>query len=551
MNALWGTRWWSWQRLVVLALTFMAMVLLFRKVGLPGVGQSLAQARPGWFAMAFCSYGLALVLGGLRWHVTLHAIRCAVHIGASLRLTFIGHFLFLILLGAAAGDIAKAALYARWFRFGVPELASSTPIDRVLGLFAAIAVGSVALAVGFAAGGFGNTTHANIRISTLWVAVVVAAAAGTLVALARWNPQSQTWWARGWQTLRGGIRNLASSPQQSANALFCAVGAQIAMAAVFALNVRAIAGESLPWIQMAWTFPVVMMLSCMPITVGGAGVREALSLAFLVPYGVPPAACVGAALLTFLCKVTWSLMGGLVFARKNRLQQSGAPAASVSVVIPVLNEADALPDALARLRRNEAISEIIVVDGGSRDGTAGIAQQLGCRVLVSAPGRGGQMRLGAAAATGDVVLLLHADTWLPSHAIRALLDCLRDGSVVAGGFWKEFREPPLLLLGSKWKCAVRLWMGRRIAGDQGMFVRRDVLERIGGVPDLPLMEEFALCRRLRQEGRLALADAVVLTSARRFRRLGVVRTYWRMWWVTMRYRFGTSPAELQRIYERS
>jgi cellulose synthase/poly-beta-1,6-N-acetylglucosamine synthase-like glycosyltransferase len=160
------------------------------------------------------------------------------------------------------------------------------------------------------------------------------------------------------------------------------------------------------------------------------------------------------------------------------------------------------------------------------------------------------LRAGAAAASGDVLLLLHADTWLPPHATRALLDCLRDRAVVAGGFWKEFRDSPLLLLGSKWKCAVRLWIGRRIAGDQGMFIRRDALEKIGGIPDMALMEEFAMSERLRRIGRLALADAVVLTSARRFQKLGVIRTYLRMWRVTMQYRMGTTPTELRKVYER-
>ena len=131
-----------------------------------------------------------------------------------------------------------------------------------------------------------------------------------------------------------------------------------------------------------------------------------------------------------------------------------------------------------------------------------------------------------------------------------MLDCLRDHAVVAGGFWKEFRDSPLLLLGSKWKCAIRLWIGRRIAGDQGMFIRRDILERIGGIPDMALMEEFALSSRLRREGRLALADAVVLTSARRFQKLGVLRTYLRMWWVTTLYRWGKSPEELRKLYEK-
>lgn len=160
------------------------------------------------------------------------------------------------------------------------------------------------------------------------------------------------------------------------------------------------------------------------------------------------------------------------------------------------------------------------------------------------------MRLGAAQAVGDVVLLLHADTTIPPEAGQAALNCLRDASVVAGGFWKVFRKTTFLLLGSRWKCAVRLMLGRRIAGDQALFIRREILEQIGGVPNMPLMEEFELCRKLRQTGRLALADATIVTSARRFQKLGVLRTYVRMWWVTELYRLGKSPAELRKIYER-
>jgi cellulose synthase/poly-beta-1,6-N-acetylglucosamine synthase-like glycosyltransferase len=160
------------------------------------------------------------------------------------------------------------------------------------------------------------------------------------------------------------------------------------------------------------------------------------------------------------------------------------------------------------------------------------------------------MRRGAAEAKGDVVLLLHADTWLPPEAGQALLNCLRDPSVSGGGFWKVFREKNLLLLGSRFKCAIRLYLGRRIMGDQAMFARREVLEEIGGVPDMPLMEEFELCRRLRKVGRLALADATVTTSARRFAKLGVARTYLRMWRVTLSYWLGTEPQKLRRIYEK-
>ena len=160
------------------------------------------------------------------------------------------------------------------------------------------------------------------------------------------------------------------------------------------------------------------------------------------------------------------------------------------------------------------------------------------------------MRHGAAQAAGDVILLLHADTWLPPEAGRAALDCLRDVTVVGGGFWKTFRDPTWVMRGSRFRCGLRLLFCQRVMGDQAMFVRREALERTGGVPALPLMEEFVLCRKLRVVGRLALACATVTTSNRRFVRLGPLRTYARMWRVALQYHLGTSPQELARIYEK-
>lgn len=222
----------------------------------------------------------------------------------------------------------------------------------------------------------------------------------------------------------------------------------------------------------------------------------------------------------------------------------------LSIVIPCFNETLALPETIARARAVPEVHEIIAVDGGSTDGTPALAESLGCRVLSTPPGRGKQMRAGAGVATGEVVILLHADTWLPPEAGRAVFECLRDRRVVGGGFWKVFREPSWLMRGSRLKCALRFYLGRQFMGDQAMFVRRQVLAEIGGVPDVPLMEEFELCRALRRAGRLALAGATVSTSGRRFQKLGVLRTYARMWQVMIRYHMGTKPEELKRIYER-
>ncbi len=223
----------------------------------------------------------------------------------------------------------------------------------------------------------------------------------------------------------------------------------------------------------------------------------------------------------------------------------------ISVIIPALNEAAELPETLRRIRLVPEVKEIIIADGGSRDATVKLAEAAGCLVVNGEPGRGRQLRAGAARATGEVLLFLHADTWIPPHAGRALLDCLARPGVVAGGFYKVFRDPPnWLVRGSRFKCWWRLLVAQRVMADQGIFLRRDTLDHIGGVPDVPLMEEFELCKRLRPLGRIALADATVVTSARKFAKLGTLRTYLLMWRVTLGYYRGVPLEELRRLYER-
>jgi uncharacterized protein len=222
----------------------------------------------------------------------------------------------------------------------------------------------------------------------------------------------------------------------------------------------------------------------------------------------------------------------------------------LSVIIPTLNEAGELPETLRRIRLVPEVKEVILADGGSRDDTVKLATEAGCLVVNSEPGRGRQLRAGAARATGEVLLFLHADTWVPPHAGQALLDCLARPGVVAGGFYKVFRDPPnWLVRGSRFKCWWRLLIARRVMADQGIFLRRATLDRLGGVPDVPLMEEFELCQKLRPLGRLALADATVSTSARKFLRLGVLRTYLLMWRVTLGYYRGVPLEELRRWYQ--
>ena len=194
----------------------------------------------------------------------------------------------------------------------------------------------------------------------------------------------------------------------------------------------------------------------------------------------------------------------------------------LSVVIPALNEAGAIAAAVRSAVAGGA--EVIVVDGGSADGTPERAAAAGATVLHSPPGRARQLGVGAGSARGEAVLFLHADTLLPPGWSRSVEEVLADPRVAGGCFRLRFdaRSPALALV--EWGARLRVALLGLPYGDQALFLRRSVLERIGGVPEVPIMEDLDLVRALRREGRLARIPLAVATSARRYRARGTLRT---------------------------
>ncbi|MFO1205007.1 MAG: TIGR04283 family arsenosugar biosynthesis glycosyltransferase [Burkholderiales bacterium] len=223
----------------------------------------------------------------------------------------------------------------------------------------------------------------------------------------------------------------------------------------------------------------------------------------------------------------------------------------LSIVIPVLDEAQTLATALALLQPLRARSvEVIVVDGGSRDGSAGIARPFADQVLESARGRALQMNVGARAARGSVLIFLHADTRLPPAAD----DAIRAGLQRSGCRWGRF---DVRFSGDR--CVLRLvafLMNQRsrltgiVTGDQAMFVRRAIFEKVGGFPPLALMEDVALSARLKREGPPLCLRPRVVTSSRKWEREGALRTIWLMWRLRLAFFCGADPGDLARRYYR-
>ncbi|MCX7162033.1 MAG: TIGR04283 family arsenosugar biosynthesis glycosyltransferase [Rhodocyclales bacterium] len=222
--------------------------------------------------------------------------------------------------------------------------------------------------------------------------------------------------------------------------------------------------------------------------------------------------------------------------------------ADLSIIMPVLDEAPQIVEHLLRLQAWRAKGvELIVVDGGSSDGTPALAGPLADRVLTAPRGRAAQMNAGAAAGQAAVLLFLHADTTLPANAVTALRTAMDDGAA-----WGRFdvridgRQPLLRLVEGLMNLRSRL---TGIAtGDQAIFVRREAFDLVGGYADLPLMEDIALSAALKKLAAPACLHETVLTSGRRWERHGVLRTIVLMWWLRAAYFLGADPARLARRY---
>jgi rSAM/selenodomain-associated transferase 2 len=220
----------------------------------------------------------------------------------------------------------------------------------------------------------------------------------------------------------------------------------------------------------------------------------------------------------------------------------------LSIVVPTLEEEDALPATLARVR-TAPVHELIVVDGGSRDRTQTVAARYADRVLQAPAGRASQMNAGAAAASGDVLLFLHADTLLPADFTLAIARALADAATIGGRFDVRLegasRLLPIVAAAINWRSR---WT-RIATGDQAIFVRRHAFDVVGGYAAVPLFEDVCLTTALKHRGRIACLRERVVTSGRRWERRGALRTIVLMWSLRLGYALGVSPTRLRRFYE--
>ena len=226
------------------------------------------------------------------------------------------------------------------------------------------------------------------------------------------------------------------------------------------------------------------------------------------------------------------------------------PAPRISIIVPTLNEGDGIAAALAALAPlREQGHEVIVVDGGSGDGTPALARGAADRVVSAPRGRASQMNAAAALARGAVLLFLHADTRLPENADARILHGLAASGRAWGRFDARIEGESRLLPVIAFFMNLRSRATGIATGDQAIFVRRDAFERAGRFPPLELMEDIALSSSLKRVSRpLCIAEKFV-TTGRRWERRGIVRTVLLMWRLRLKFFFGAAPASLARLYD--
>ncbi|MEH1855107.1 MAG: TIGR04283 family arsenosugar biosynthesis glycosyltransferase [Nostoc sp.] len=224
-------------------------------------------------------------------------------------------------------------------------------------------------------------------------------------------------------------------------------------------------------------------------------------------------------------------------------------AGKISIIIPAINEAGNIKKAIATTQGSINI-EVIVVDGGSSDDTVAIAQSLNVKVISSSPGRAVQMNAGAVAASGEILLFLHADTRLPAGFDEMIRTALQQPGSVAGAFKLQIDASLFSLRWVEWGVNVRSHFYQMPYGDQAIFLTKEVFQQIGCFPELPIMEDFELMRRLKRIGRIVIIPTPVVTSARRWLQKGVFKTTLLNQLVITAYLLGISPERIRRWYRR-
>jgi uncharacterized protein (TIRG00374 family) len=301
-------------RILCIAVTILAMFLVLRRVPAKVLSNVIQATHPGWLLAGVIGYGLLFLPAACRWHLALRANDSAVNWWTSLRVSFIGHFFYTLLFGAAGGDATKSTLYARWYHLPLSGILAASSLDRLLGCLGLILFASLAIVMAAAHQGLAIFSQLSFRWPASWL-LVSGIVAALLLALLK-NSAPKSLFNQFLRSFAQSSRRLIRSPAKLAGGVLCGLGVQVALSGVLALCLQAVSHDPIPWLQLAWTFPVISVASALPVTVAGLGMRDGAAIMLLGLYRVSAADAVAASLLTAMISLLWTFAGAIVLWRE-------------------------------------------------------------------------------------------------------------------------------------------------------------------------------------------------------------------------------------------
>jgi glycosyltransferase 2 family protein len=300
-------------KLVCVAVTIVALVLVFRHIPAGTLLQTLRGMRVEWFLGAVLLYGIMFLPAAWRWHLALRMNDSVVNASATIRFSIIGHFFYLVLFGGAGGDAAKATLYAHRYKLPLPKILAAVSLDRLMGSGALVVVAAIAFGITGAHGGFGNKSI-SISHSAWWLLLLLPIAIVALVLLKRSHHESI--FHRFATAFMESGRRLVTSPKVVLKGFFCSLLMQVAINTVLAMNLQAVSHTPLPWVELVWAFPLITFVSGLPITMAGIGARDGAAIALLGWCGIAAADAEAMSVLTLCVSALWGIVGGIVLWRE-------------------------------------------------------------------------------------------------------------------------------------------------------------------------------------------------------------------------------------------
>ncbi|HLP76445.1 MAG TPA: lysylphosphatidylglycerol synthase transmembrane domain-containing protein, partial [Candidatus Paceibacterota bacterium] len=308
-------RQWICLRAVCIAISIAALAFLVHRIHAKALAAAFHTMRPGMFLAATMLFGALFVPAALRWRVALRANGVLIRLPAAYRVSLIGHFCYTVLFGVAGGDTAKSALYSRWQQLPLTTVLAASSLDRLLGSAGVIAFTSLAITLGASHGNLRNWGSVSLRWPVMWLALPLVAIPVLWFWLKRSGETSPQ--VRFVKSLSASAQCLVQSPWNFLLGLSYAVAVQVALSGMLALCLAAVSTGPVPWTQLAWTFPVITIISALPVTFAGLGVRDSAAIALLGMFHVPASTAVAASLLAAAINLIWAAIGAVLLWRES------------------------------------------------------------------------------------------------------------------------------------------------------------------------------------------------------------------------------------------